>query len=239
MMSLRTKTGIGAIDTALEGGIRSGSFVLISGPSLSGRELLAQQFFHAGLSSDEAGTYVTTKEFMADVLAQMGDKGMDMGKYETKYMFVDSYAPQSDPSLQDTPTVKYVSSVADFAKLSNCIITSMSDFMSKGIYQQRLVFDSIDTVLMYVSPAGVYRFLSYLRAKIKGYKAVSFLLIQPDLHEEKDVKTIMQLADVLIELDPVRGQLSITQASGPKLTLSYKIGEKGIEVWKSELDERV
>jgi KaiC/GvpD/RAD55 family RecA-like ATPase len=234
MMTLRTKTGIEAIDTALDGGIRSGSFVLISGPSLSGRELLAQQFFFAGISSEEAGTYITTKEFMVDVLAQMAEKGMDMSKYETKYVFVDSYAPQSDPSLQDTPTVKYVSSVADFAKLSNCIITSLGDFMSKGIYQQRLVFDSVDTVLMYVSAAGVYRFLSYLRAKIKGYKAISFLLIQPDLHEEKDVKTIMQLADVLFEMDPVSGQLTITQAAGPKITLYYKVGEKGIEVWNGE-----
>jgi KaiC/GvpD/RAD55 family RecA-like ATPase len=234
MMSLRTKTGIEAIDAALDGGIRSGSFVLISGPSLSGRELLAQQFFFAGISSEEAGTYITTKEFMVDVIAQMAEKGMDLSKYETKYIFVDSYAPQSDPSLQDTPTVKYVSSVADFAKLSNCIITSLGDFMSKGIYQQRLVFDSVDTVLMYVSPAGVYRFLSYLRAKIKGFKAISFLLIQPDLHEEKDVKTIMQLSDVLIEMDPVSGQLTITQAAGPKITLYYKMGEKGIEVWNSE-----
>jgi len=234
MMSLRTKTGIEAIDAALDGGIRSGSFVLISGPSLSGRELLAQQFFFAGISSEEAGTYITTKEFMVDVIAQMAEKGMDLSKYETKYIFVDSYAPQSDPSLQDTPTVKYVSSVADFAKLSNCIITSLGDFMSKGIYQQRLVFDSVDTVLMYVSPAGVYRFLSYLRAKIKGFKAISFLLIQPDLHDEKDVKTIMQLSDVLIEMDPVSGQLTITQAAGPKITLYYKMGEKGIEVWNSE-----
>jgi KaiC/GvpD/RAD55 family RecA-like ATPase len=234
MMSLRTKTGIDAIDNALEGGIRSGSFVLISGPSLSGRELLAQQFFFFGISSEEAGTYVTTKEFMDDVLSQMAEKGMDLSRFENKYLFVDSYAPQSDPSLQDTTAVKYVSSVADFAKMSNCIITSLGDFMSRGIYQQRLVFDSIDTVLMYVSPAGVYRFLSYLRAKIKGFKAVSFLLIQPDLHEDKDVKTIMQLADVHIDMDPNSGLLSIAQTGSPKQLFHYKIGDKGIEVWKSE-----
>jgi len=234
MMSLKTKTGVEAIDAALDGGIRSGSFVLISGPSLSGRELLAQQFFFAGISSQEAGTYITTKEFMEDILSQMAEKGMDLSRFENKYLFVDSYAPQSDPSLQDTPAVKYVSSVADFAKMSNCIITSLGDFMSRGIYQQRLVFDSIDTVLMYVSPAGVYRFLSYLRAKIKGFKAVSFLLIQPDLHDEKDVKTILQLADVLIELDPSSGQLTITQSAGPKMNLYYKVGENGIEVWAPE-----
>jgi KaiC/GvpD/RAD55 family RecA-like ATPase len=110
----------------------------------------------------------------------------------------------------------------------------MSDFAARGIYQQRLVFDSIDTVLMYVSSAGVYRFLSYLRAKVKGFKAVSYLLIQTDLHEQKDVKTIMQLADVLIEMDPNSGLLSIAQTGSPKQLFHYKIGEKGIEVWKSE-----
>jgi KaiC/GvpD/RAD55 family RecA-like ATPase len=233
MMTNRSKTGIDGIDAALDGGVKSGSFCIISGPSLSGRELLAQQFFYTGISSEEAGTYLTTKEFMTDVVAQMGEKGMDVSKYDGKYIFVDSYAPQSDPSLQDTPSVKYVASVADFAKLSNTIITSMTDFLSKGVYQQRLVFDSIDTVLMYVSAAGVYRFLSYLRAKVKGLKAVSFLLIQPDLHDDKDVKTIMQLADVLIELDPNSGLISLTQTGSPKQIFRYKIGEKGVEVWKS------
>ena len=232
MMAIRSKTGIDGIDAALDGGVKSGSFCIISGPSLSGRELLAQQFFYTGISSDEAGTYLTTKEFMTDVVAQMGEKGMDVSKHEGRFIFVDSYTPQSDPSLQDTPSVKYVASVADFAKLSNSIITAMSDFMAKGIYQQRLVFDSIDTVLMYVSSAGVYRFLSYLRAKVKGFKAVSFLLIQPDLHEDKDVKTILQLADVHIDMDPNSGLLSIAQTGSPKQLFHYKIGEKGIEVWK-------
>jgi len=234
MTAIRSKTGIDGIDAALDGGVKNGSFCIISGPSLSGRELLAQQFFYTGISSEEAGTYLTTKEFMTDVVAQMGEKGMDVAKHEGKYVFVDSYAPQSDPSLQDTPSVRYVASVADFAKLSNCIITAMSDFLAKGIFQQRLVFDSIDTVLMYVSAAGVYRFLSYLRAKVKGFKAVSFLLIQPDLHEEKDVKTIMQLADVLIDMDPNSGLLSVTQTGSPKQIFHYKLGEKGIEVWKSD-----
>jgi KaiC/GvpD/RAD55 family RecA-like ATPase len=234
MMASRSKTGIEGIDAALDGGVRSGSFCIISGPSLSGRELLAQQFFFTGISAEEAGTFLTTKEFMTDVVAQMAEKGMDVSKHPGKYVFVDSYAPQSDPSLQDTPSVKYVASVADFAKLSNTIITSMTDFLGKGVYQQRLVFDSIDTVLMYVSAAGVYRFLSYLRAKVKGLKAVSFLLIQPDLHEDKDVKTIMQLADVLIDMDPNSGLLSVAQTGSPKQTFHYKIGDKGIEVWKSE-----
>jgi len=233
MMSLKTKTGIECIDAALDGGIRSGSFCLITGPSLSGRDLLAQQFFYGGIESEEGGTYVTTKNFSDDIINQMAEKGMFLASHEGKYIFVDCYSAQSDPTLQDTPTVKYVASVADFAKLSNAIVSTMSEFMSKGIYGQRLVFDSVDTVLMYVSPAGVYRFLSYLRAKIKAFKGVSFFLMQPDLHEEKDVKTIMQLADAHIDLDPDKSQMTVTHTGGGKLTMGYKVGEKGIEVWKS------
>ena len=204
----------------------------LSGPALSGRELLAQRFFFTGMAPDESGTYLTTKQFAEDIVSQMAQKGMDLAKCEGRYMFVDSYAPQSDPSLLDTPTVKYVPSVADFAKLSNAIITTLGDFMGKGVSRQRLVFDSVDTVLMYVSPAGVYRFLSYLRAKLRGLKAVSMLLLQPDLHDEKDVRTMLQLADVLMELDPASGLLTITQPAEPKLAFRYKITDKGIEISK-------
>ena len=233
MMAPRIRTGIEALDAALDGGVRSGSFIILSGPALSGRELLAQRFFFAGTALDEAGTYLTTKQFAEDIVSKMAEKGMDLAKYEGRYMFVDCYAPQSDPSLQDRPSTKYVPSVADFAKLSNAIITTLGDFMGKGVSQQRLVFDSVDTVLMYVSPAGVYRFLSYLRAKLKGFKAVSMLLLQPDLHSEKDVKTMLQLADILIELDPASGFLTVTQPSEPKLAFKYKITDKGIEVSKT------
>ncbi|MGQ9582821.1 MAG: RAD55 family ATPase [Thermoplasmatota archaeon] len=234
MISLRAKTGVKELDDALEGGVRVGSFCLLSGPALSGRELLAQTFFHAGLEAGEAGTYVTTKEFAEDVIAQMAEHELDLSTHWGKYVFIDAYSPQSNPSLQDTATVKYVASVADFAKLSNIVIMGMSEFMGRGMLQQRLVFDSIDTLLMYVSPAGVYRFLSYLRAKTKSFRAVCFLLIQPELHEEKAVKTIIQLADMLIEMNPDTGQMSLASPGSPRVPMGYKIGEKALEVWRTD-----
>ncbi|MEM2869477.1 MAG: RAD55 family ATPase [Thermoplasmata archaeon] len=234
MITLRAKTGLDELDAALDGGIRIGSFCLLSGPALSGRELLAQTFFHAGLVSGEAGTYVTTKEFAEDIIAQMAEHSLDLSGHWGKYIFIDIYSPQSNPSLQDTATVKYVASVADFAKLSNTIIAAMGEFMGRGMLQQRLVFDSIDTLLMYVSPAGVYRFLSYLRAKTKSFRAVCFLLIQPELHEEKAVKTILQLADMLIEMNPETGQMTIATPGSPRIPMGYKIGERSIEVWRTD-----
>ncbi|MEM2900052.1 MAG: RAD55 family ATPase [Thermoplasmata archaeon] len=227
MVSLRAQTGIKSLDEALDGGLRFGSLCLVTGP---GREVLAQQFFYSGLELGEACIYVTTKSFHTEIIDMMTEKGWNIAGHEDRYMIIDTYTPQSDASVQDLPQVKFVPSLADFAKLSNCIVSTMSDYLTKGIYQQRISFDSIDTMLMYVSPAGVYRFLSYLRAKIKGFKATGFFLIDPGLHEEKDVRTIMQLADVVIELKPATEEILINQLGLPKKNAKYAITNEGVEV---------
>ncbi len=230
MSLLRTPTGIKSLDEALDGGLRHGSLCLVTGPALSGREVLAQQFFYKGLELGESGIYVTTKSFHTEITEMMSEKGWLVGGHSDRYMLIDTYSPQSDPSVEDLPQVKFVPSLADFAKLSNCIVTTMSDYLTKGIYQQRVAFDSIDTMLMYVSPAGVYRFLSYLRAKIKGFKATGLFLLEPELHAEKDVRTIMQLADVVIELKPTTDEILINQLGLPKKNAKYAITNEGIEV---------
>ena len=204
------------MDEILNGGIRVGSLRILNAPSISGRELITQKFFYEGLSLEEGGTYVTTKNFTEDVIESMGERGWNLNNYGNRYVFVDPYSIQSDPTLKDTENIKYVSAISDFAKLSNTIVSSMGDFLNKGIYQQRLSFDSIDTLLMYVSANGVYRFLSYLRAKIKAFKSAGMFLLESGLHEEKAVKTILQIADVLIDLSPNKSEISVTTPGGFK-----------------------
>jgi KaiC/GvpD/RAD55 family RecA-like ATPase len=99
-----------------------------------------------------------------------------------------------------------------------------------------VVFDSIDTVLMYVSAQGVYRFLSYLRAKIKGFRSSSMFMIEPDLHEERQVRTLFQLADVIVELKPDEGIVQVTQPGLPKRRGAFRVGETGCIVVPEPLD---
>ncbi|NIP34843.1 MAG: hypothetical protein GWN18_07865, partial [Thermoplasmata archaeon] len=96
-----------------------------------------------------------TKNFTEDIVTLMEEKDWNLEPHTGRYVFIDAYSPQSDPSLKDSVDVKYVASVADFARLTNAIVSSMSENLAQGEHNQRVVFDSIDTVLMYVSAQGV------------------------------------------------------------------------------------
>jgi len=203
---------------------------------MSGRGTLARQYFYQGLKEDSHSIYVTTKNFTEDMIALMEEKKWSLDAHTGRYVFIDAYSPQSDPSLKDSVDVKYVSSVADFARLTNAIVSTMSENLAQGVHNQRVVFDSIDTVLMYVSAQGVYRFLSYLRAKIKGFRASSIFMIEPDLHEDRQVKTLLQLADVVIELKSDEGIVEVTQPGLPKRRGAFRVVEMGCVVVPEPLD---
>ncbi|MFQ6063793.1 MAG: RAD55 family ATPase [Methanosarcinales archaeon] len=229
-MTENVKTGIEGLDALFEGSLKSGSFCLVIGPSFSGTEVLIQQYFYNGLELNEGAIYVTTKYFTEDVIGIMQERGFDITKYPDKYRFIDAYAPQADPSLQDTDKIRYVPAIADIPRFSSALLYTMSGFTSFGFSKQRLSFDSIDALLMHVSPLGVYRFLSYLRAKMRGFKSTGFFLIQPDLHEEKTIKIIMQLVDVTIQLDHDNKEILVFQSGKETKKAKYKVSEKGFEV---------
>ncbi len=232
----RHRTGIEGLDDLLNGGLKPGALCVLNGPSMSGRGTLARQYFYQGLKEDSSSIYVTTKNFTEDIVTLMEEKHWSLVPYSGQYVFIDAYSPQSDPSLKDSMDVKYVASVADFARLTNAIVSTMSENLAQGIHNQRVVFDSIDTVLMYVSAQGVYRFLSYLRAKIKGFRASSIFMIEPDLHEDRQVKTLLQLADVVIEIKSDEGIVEVTQPGLPKRRGALRVVDTGCVVVPEPLD---
>ncbi|MBU4256615.1 MAG: hypothetical protein L6265_12580, partial [Thermoplasmatales archaeon] len=135
------KTGINGLDKVAT--LNPGAFCLINGSPMSGRNVLAQEIFYKTLKSDGGGVYVTTNDFADDIINMMSEKKWYLSP-DDKYFFVDTYSVQSNPSVEDSENIKYVPSTADFAKLSSAILSSMSDFISKNVYEQKIVFDSVD-----------------------------------------------------------------------------------------------
>lgn len=232
MVRIKIPTGIEGLDQILDGGMSPGTFCIVTGTVLSGRVLLGQELFYRGLEANEASLYITTNNFTEDIIQILAEKGWFVTPYMDKYMFIDTFSAQADPSLRDTENIKYIHAVADFPKISNAIVSSMTQFCTKGL-QQRLVFDSVDTLLMYISPVGVYRFLSYLRAKIKVFKAIGIFMLEPSLHDEKAMRAIMQLGDAHLELDEKNFEITASLLGKPLEKGVYQVTDKGIKLAKA------
>ncbi|MEW6070785.1 MAG: hypothetical protein AB1485_09230 [Candidatus Thermoplasmatota archaeon] len=201
---------------------KSGSTCLILASPLAGREQFTRQLLYESLLSEYAAVYVTTDSFVSDIIKDISMRGLELKGREC--VLIDTYSQQANPALEDTENIKYVASVADLAKLSNNIVSSLGRLTTKK--SSLLIFSSLDTLLMHVSPQSVYRFLYYLRAKTKFANVTSLLLLDSKLHEEKVIKMLCQLSDALLTINEERNLIELTFTNGSKKAIKYKIAEK-------------
>jgi circadian clock protein KaiC len=92
-------TGIPGFDTLAHGGLPAGRTTLVAGSSGSGKTVYAAQFLASGILRGEPGVFVTFEEKPADIRANVGGFGWDIGAWEEQgvWAFVDA---SPDPDLE-------------------------------------------------------------------------------------------------------------------------------------------
>jgi circadian clock protein KaiC len=91
-VSVRLPTGVVGLDELLGGGIPRGDAVLVTGPSGSGKSVLATQFIAEGVARDEPGVIAVFEERPSSYVARAQSLGLDLeamigqGKLEIIYL---------------------------------------------------------------------------------------------------------------------------------------------------------
>jgi circadian clock protein KaiC len=80
----RGTTGVEGLDDLLDGGIPFGDAVLVSGPSGSGKSVLAAQFIAAGAHQDEPGVIAVFEEHPTEYQQRAKSLGIDLEELEKK-----------------------------------------------------------------------------------------------------------------------------------------------------------
>lgn len=103
----------------------------------------------------------------------------------------------------------------------------------------RIVLDSLSTVITRDGIDAAVRFLSSVRKEIGERKANAMFILYSDIHTTVDEIRIMRIADVVIELkevifmNEIERQLAVHKvrnAQVPKRLIPFNITEKGIEL---------
>ncbi len=74
----RAATGVAGLDALVEGGIPTGDAVLISGPSGTGKSLVATQFIAAGMNEGEPGVIAVFEEHPKEYIRRATGLGIDL-----------------------------------------------------------------------------------------------------------------------------------------------------------------
>jgi len=150
----RVKTGIPGLDELINGGIPSGSTILLSGTSGAGKTIFCSQFIYNGAKSfNEPGVYLSVEEPIENIRRNMKLFGIDFEPLEKK------------------GKIKLVT----FDPLAEDLIETLRSAIS-SINAKRVCVDSlVGWSLVLEKPRDIRRGLINLRMTLKSFNCTSIL----------------------------------------------------------------
>jgi|GEM_PF-356996 len=195
----KIKTGTVRLDDLLLGGIPFGSNVLIYGPPFTGKEVLVSVFIAEGLKKGVPAVWILTEKSPKEIREEMTFVVSGYEEYEKLGLvhYVDAYSRSMGDDSQD-PYTDYIESPTDYESIQKAVETVTTQFKKKHKYY-RVAFRSISTLIAYLDPATVFRFLSPVVGRRKRDGAVGMFTIEKGVHGEQEIQMIGSLMDGMIE----------------------------------------
>lgn len=180
-----------------------GTNILVAGPPLTGKRRLALEVLAQGGATGEGSVIVTTRDSSDRVLADFRSLFADPDSVDIGV--VDCVTQHQGRSATDTPTVTHASSPVDLTGIGIRFSAFVEEFHSeRGVQQNRVLLDSLSTLLIYSDLQTVFRFMHVFTSRIDGADALGLAVIESTAHDAKTMNTMKQLFDGVVEIDENR-----------------------------------
>ena len=191
--------GIKELDNAI-GSIKKGSNIMIIGPPMSGKEIILNHImYHGAVHNDNAVVKVTTRYPASHVFEWFDDNKIPLPL--SKIGIVDCVAKTLGKEVAETENIKIANSPVDLTGIGVKISHFFEEFiMKKNIPNIQLHVDSLSALMMYSNLQTVFRFLHVFTGRIKAAGALGLFLVEDGMHDEKDIVTLKQLFDGMVEI---------------------------------------
>lgn len=144
--NFKIRTGIPGFDLIVDGGLKQGKTIVLSGESGSGKSTFGMQFLHNGaLDFDESGIFVTLTQSPQDLLSDFRGYGWEIERLidEEKIMIIDARPFKMNEEVFDSADMLFDSEPFPFTHLTQLILQGI-----KKINAKRLVIDSLSVLSM-------------------------------------------------------------------------------------------
>ncbi len=142
---LKIRTGIPGFDLIVDGGLKEGKTIVLSGESGSGKSTFGMQFLHNGASDfEEPGIFVTLTQSPQELISDFDGYGWDIQKLvdEEKILIIDARPFKMDDEMFESDLLCETEPFP-FTHLTQLILQGI-----KKIGAKRLVVDSLSVLSM-------------------------------------------------------------------------------------------
>jgi KaiC/GvpD/RAD55 family RecA-like ATPase len=180
-----------------------GSNILIAGPPLTGKRRLAMRALERGTGQGEGSIVVTTRDNAERVMDDF--QKLLPSPEEAHLGIVDCVTKHQGRSARDSDMVKYASSPVDMTGIGIKFSEFVEEFYrNRGIEKNRVMVDSLSTLLLYSNLQTVFRFMHVFTSRIENADAIGIHIIESTAHDEETMNTLMQLYDGVVRTDEER-----------------------------------
>jgi len=206
--------------------------LLVIGPPGMEKTALAMQFMGSALTNKQQCMYITTDMAPEEIENRGSEYGWHLFSYTNKGLyFVDCYSWTLGSNANKT---KRQDVMVPGPSALNDLSIGITQAMQKGFKQpanNRAVFHSVSTLLLYNNPEIAFRFLQITGARLKSAGTSTLFLLEAGMHEEKAVTTLKHLMDGYVEIRKDDGKWLLTAPqNGLPEWIEFKLGKNGIEI---------
>ncbi|RKD97484.1 KaiC/GvpD/RAD55 family RecA-like ATPase [Halopiger aswanensis] len=190
------------VDVLPDAELDPGTNVLIAGPPLTGKRQLAYEILTNGAVRNDGSIVVTTKDSAGKVLERFDDVDA-LALDEATIGIVDCVTKQRGiGAVEDDPRIKYASSPVDMTGIGIKLSEFLQEFYEeRGVTENRVLLDSVSTLLMYSDLQTVFRFLHVFTGRIQSADAMGVYVIDSTAHDDQTMNTLKQLFDGIVEIE--------------------------------------
>ncbi len=188
--------GVPGLDSQV-GEVDEGTNLLVVGGSADSKNRIGRAVVARGVERGDAVIRVSTRYTTDELLEDYSDLDFDPSKFGV----VDSVSHSLGDDVEESATVKHTSSPSDVTGIGIKVSDLIERFQEDpDVEHTRLYMDSISTLLMYSELQTVFRFLHVLTGRVRSIGGLGVYTMDPDMHDERDYSTLVQLFDATIEL---------------------------------------
>ena len=238
----KVHTGVRRLDDLLFGGLPHGAQVLLSGPSHTGKDVLARLFVAEGLKGGIPALWVVTDKTYTQIREEMAGLLPAYPDYEERGLvrYVDLYS-RSLGVTQAEPNVRLLALTEKNAmdQLVNAV-NNFSQELKEKAPTYRLVFETVSTLTAYLDTSSMFRILQPFVGRRKLDNAAAYYALETGMHSESDLQTLEHMVDgsINLKLDQLKTFLSvkgITDAQS-RAWVGYTFSKRSFSLGSFSLD---
>jgi CheY-like chemotaxis protein len=210
-------TGISDLDACLDGGLPTGSNILVLGPIGHGKSSFCRQFISSGLKNNEKCLFVAIDDDPKRIRGHLSNKlSVNVSTFEKMGLirFVDAYSWSSFAPPEQEPFA--INGMLDLNQLSGVISDAGYD-LGQTVQNKlggRRVIDSISSLLVNFDLSAVQRFLSQIaRTAISFGGVTTIFVIEQGTVDEMILNNIKYIMDGILEFSEIENKRAVRVAS--------------------------